>query len=104
MKVEVLYIEGCPNHQPAVDRVRSVMMDLGITAGVAEVKIINPEMAKATGFMGSPSIRVNGVDIEHAARNADQVGYGCRTYLNGRKREGVPSVEMVRQALKRQGI
>ena len=91
MKIEVLYFDGCPNHRPAVDLVRSVAPD----ATVEEIEICTPEDAERMRFVGSPSIRVDGVDVEPAARTRTDYGFSCRTY-NGR---GLPSRETVAAAV-----
>ena len=75
------------------------MADLGIDAALIEVAVSGPQMAREIGFLGSPSVRVKGLDVEPAARDSDQVGFGCRTYVNGGVREGIPSVELIRAAL-----
>lgn len=100
MKIEILYFDGCPNHKPAVERVRDVLKEEGISAQVSEVNVPDDATAQALGFMGSPSIRVNGLDVEPAARSAREYGMMCRTYIVGGRREGLPSGEMIRQALR----
>ena len=95
MKVEVFYFEGCPNHKPAVGRVRSVMKEQGIVANLAEVEVPDAEAAKAVGFLGSPTIRVNGLDIDPASRAATETGLACRCYAGG-----IPSEDMIRAALR----
>ncbi|MGH8248653.1 MAG: DF family (seleno)protein, partial [Gammaproteobacteria bacterium] len=99
MKIEVLYFDGCPNHNAAVERVRDVLKEQGISAQVSQVNVPDDAAAQAVGFMGSPSIRVNGLDVEPAARLAREHGMMCRTYLMGGRREGLPSREMIRQGL-----
>lgn len=94
MKVEVFYFEGCPNHKPTVERVQSVMKEQGIAAKLAEVEVANAEAAKAVGFLGSPTIRVNGLDIDPAARSATEAGFACRCYAGG-----LPSEDVIRAAL-----
>ena len=94
MKVEVFYFEGCPNHKPAVERVRSVMKEQGIATKLAEVEVANAQAAKAVGFLGSPTIRVNGLDIDPASRSATEAGFACRCYAGG-----LPSEDMIRAAL-----
>ena len=95
MKVEVFYFEGCPNHKPAVDRVQSVMKEQGIDATLAEVEVPDAEAAKAVGFLGSPTIRVNGLDIDPVSRAATETGLACRCYAGG-----IPSEDMIRAALR----
>ena len=94
MKVEVFYFEGCPNHKPAVERVRSVMKEQGIATKLAEVEVADAQAAKAVGFLGSPTIRVNGLDIDPASRSATEAGFACRCYAGG-----LPSEDMIRAAL-----
>ena len=72
---------------------------MGLTAEVVEVRVADTESAKATRFLGSPTVHVDGVDVEPAARTASQFGVMCRTYLDGSQRQGVPSTELIRQAL-----
>ena len=64
MKVEVFYFEGCPNHKPAVERVKSVMKEQGIAAKVARVDVLTQMQQEPWAFSGSPTIRVNGLDID----------------------------------------
>lgn len=98
MKVEVFYFEGCPNHKPAVERVRSVLKKLGIAADLAEIEVPDAEAAKVVGFLGSPTIRVNGLDIDPASRTATETGFACRCYAGG-----LPSEDMICAAL-REGL
>jgi hypothetical protein len=95
MKVEILYFEGCPNHNPASDRVLEVIRDEGISAKVSEIEVPDEATAKALGFLGSPTIRINGVDIEPASRNSKESGFACRCYAGG-----LPPTEMILAALR----
>jgi copper chaperone CopZ len=95
MKVEVLYFEGCPNHAPAVQLAREVLAALGLTGTVEEVEVKNREDAMRLRFLGSPTVLVNGVDVEPSARTRTDFGFCCRTY-NG---EGLPVRELVAQAM-----
>jgi mercuric ion transport protein len=102
MRVEVLYFEGCPNHAPTVERVRAELMSRGVTEEIEEVEIHNQSQAEARGFLGSPSVRIDGLDIEGEARNLKSFGMSCRTYLEGAVRSGLPSNELIRRALNEQ--
>ncbi len=96
MTIEVLYFEGCPNHQPTVDRVREILEQLGLDEEVVEVEVRELEDAPHLRFLGSPSVRVNGVDIEPAARTRTDYGFACRTYTGG---TGAPSDRMIEEAV-----
>jgi hypothetical protein len=99
VKIEVLYFDGCPNHKPALERVRQVLAEVGLSAEVLEVNVSEASIAQKVGFLGSPSIRVNGLDVEPEARGARTYGMMCRTYAVNGRREGLPSREMLRQAM-----
>jgi hypothetical protein len=95
MKVDILYFEGCPNHAPAVERVREVIQEEGVSAEVVQVEIQDDENAKAQGFLGSPTIRVDEIDIEPSARGASPLGMACRCYEGG-----LPSHDLIRTAIR----
>ena len=100
MKIEVLYFDGCPNHKPSVERVRQLLREEGVSAEVLEVHVSDASVAQNVGFLGSPSVRVNGLDVEAQARTAHEYGMMCRTYVVNGRREGLPSREMLRQAIR----
>ncbi len=100
MKIEVLYFDGCPNYRESLDRVLEVLKEDGFSAEVSEMNIPDATAAQAAGFLGSPSIRINGLDVEPAARSAKEFGLMCRTYMEGGKRVGVPSREVIQTALR----
>lgn len=100
MKIEVLYFDGCPNHKPAVEPVTAVLQEEGITARVSELNVRDEAAADALGFLGSPSIRINGLDVEPAARSSREYGVMCRTYVVEGRRAGLPSHETIRQAIR----
>ena len=95
MKIEVLYFSGCPNYLPALHRLRTVLDQEGIQDEVAEIEVKDESDAKTLGFLGSPTIRVNGLDIEPGSRSHQPTGFACRRYAGG-----PPSEEMIRAALR----
>src|SRR6267154_1226335 len=102
MTVEVLYFKGCPNHVPTVERVREALQKMGVHGEIREVEVDSPDRAEATAFLGSPSVRINGVDIEPSARDARAFGLTCRTYMDGVSRTGLPSGELITTAIAEQ--
>ena len=99
MKIEVLYFDGCPNHLPAMEIVRETLNSLGRKEEIHQVEIRTPAEAEEMGFVGSPSIRIDGADIEPWARTIKCLGLSCRTYLHGSQRGGVPSHGQLRRAI-----
>ena len=100
MKVEVLYFAGCPNHIPAVERVREVLAQEGTPAEMVEVEVKDAATARQVGFLGSPSVRVDGQDVESAVRGSGAFGMMCRTYNDSGRRAGVPPPEWIRAAVR----
>ena len=94
MRIEVLYVPGCPNYEPAVERVQAVLESQSLQAEIRSVPISSEDQAKALLFPGSPTIRVNGKDVEPGKTPAPSLA--CRLYAN---RSGVPSEEVLRLAI-----
>jgi hypothetical protein len=99
MKIEVLYFNGCPKYLPAVDRLKAVLQKAGLPTDVSEIEVTDESAARALKFFGSPTIRVNGFDIEADSRHVRDTGFACRRYPGG-----LPSEEMIRIALREAGI
>ena len=78
--VEVLFFPGCPNHEPTVQLAREVATSVGVSAEILEVEIESADQAEALRFLGSPSVRINGRDIEPGADGRSDYAYGCRVY------------------------
>lgn len=100
MKVEVLYFEGCPNHASALEMVERVLRREGIQAKIRSVEVRDAESARTLRFLGSPSVRVNDVDIESGREN-DPPFYGCRTYSVSGKTIGVPPEKWLHEAVRK---
>jgi len=96
MRIEDLYVPGCPNYQPAVERIEKVLLSESLRADIERVPVNSDGAAKTLRFPGSPTIRVNGTDVE--PNEAKTPGLACRLYANG---SGMPSEAMLRVALSR---
>ena len=95
MAIDVLYFEGCPNYDPTVKLVREIMQTLGVDLEVREIEISGPEEAQAMRFLGSPSVRVNGRDVEPGADDRTEFAFSCRIYGES----GVPPRELLVAAI-----
>ena len=98
-RVEVLWWRGCPSWERAIEMVREEMEAVGVDPGALEVREVSTDLeAKREEFVGSPTIRVNGVDIQPP--RAEPVGLTCRVY---RRRDGrvspLPDANDIRDAL-----
>lgn len=97
MKIEMLFFEGCPNHRRAVELAKSVAADLVPDARLEEVEVRDPDDAERRRFLGSPTIRVDGEDIEPEARSRTDYAMSCRLYRGS----GVPPRELIEAAVRR---
>ena len=95
MQVHVLFFEGCPNHQPTVQLVQEVIRDLGLDIEVEEVEVKSVKDAQQLHFLGSPTVFVDGVDIEPSARSSTAYAFACRTYAGA----GTPPRALLIEAL-----
>ena len=100
MKVELFYIAECPNYREAARVLRETLLECGFREDVSEIEVTDSAQAQALAFIGSPSIRIGGKDIEPTASNERHYGISCRTYLRGGKLDGVPPRDMIRAAVR----
>ena len=101
--VEVLTFEGCPHAEPALELVKRVLADRGVGATVRRVDVPDAEAAAAKRFLGSPTIRVNGRDIEPGVAEHDQYVLSCRIYRTDSGITGEPDEQWLREALSAAG-
>jgi len=95
--IEILYFEGCPSHKSTTALVKTVVSECRIAAEIIETCVRNLAQAKQAGFSGSPTIPVNGTDIEPHVLPAAELG--CRLYLSRTGLRGVPPCELLQVAL-----
>jgi len=99
MKIELLYFDGCPSYQQALQNLKAVIDEERLDATVELVKVSSPEEAKARRFLGSPTIQIDGVDLERPEAVGSGIGFGCRVYAHNGHLSGWPSKEHIRAAL-----
>ncbi len=95
MKIELLYFSGCPHHRPTRELIDSTLSELGLDAEVEEVEVRDQREAERHQFLGSPSIRVDGADIEPGAESRTEYALSCRMYGSS----GIPSRQLLKAAL-----
>ena len=99
-KIEFLYWSDCPSHPEARKRLREVLDELGLQAQVEEIEVLADEEAERLAFPGSPTIRVNGVDVDPVGASQTGTALTCRVYiLEDGRYSPVPSMDMIRSAL-----
>ncbi len=98
-RVDVLYFEGCPNHEQARAIVERVAADMSVTPEIHLVEVPDAEAAPEMRFLGSPSIRVDGRDVEPGADERESFVFACRVYRAERGFTGQPEERWIREAL-----
>lgn len=113
--IEVLYFDGCPNHETFLPHLNALLAEHQITTPVTLIRIDEDHDAQVHRFIGSPSVRVNGRDVEPAAAERQQreaaasqdvdtsspYGLQCRLYRSPDGRAvGTPRDEWILDALR----
>jgi hypothetical protein len=102
-EVEVLYFDGCPNHLPALALVERLAGELGVDPEVRLVNVADHEAAQRLRFLGSPTIRVGGRDVDPHTEEHMDYGLSCRVFRTEAGIAGQPDERWVRDALAREG-
>jgi hypothetical protein len=76
----MLYFDGCPNHEALLPRLRELLASEGIVTEIELRAITDNQAAQRERFLGSPTIRVNGRDVEPDAETRTDFGMKCRLY------------------------
>jgi hypothetical protein len=75
-KIEILVAPGCASRQQTEDLVAKLLAESAIKANAEVIMVSDAEQAAATRFLGSPSVRINGIDVEPEARERKEYGMG----------------------------
>jgi hypothetical protein len=69
---------------------RETLRELGQADEISEVEVSDPAQTDALNFPGSPTIRVNGIDVDTTLPRQNSYGLSCRTYLISGRVHGLP--------------
>ena len=100
-QVEILYFDGCPNHEAARAQVEQVAAELQVKPEIRLVRVPSATSAAQHRFLGSPTVRVDGRDVEPGAETRREFVFSCRVYRSERGLSGLPDPGWVRAALAR---
>jgi hypothetical protein len=98
-RVEILYFEGCPNYEEAKALVERVAAQVGVEPEIGVVKVRDTEEAIRLRFLGSPTIRIEGRDVEPDAEKRTDFVLACRVYRPEGEFSRQPDESWVRDAL-----
>ena len=100
-RVELLFWAGCPSHPRALEELRAALAEAGADPDVVELREVHTDgEAERERFVGSPTIRIDGADVQPPKE--EPTALTCRVY---RTRDGrvspLPDPDDVRDALRR---
>ena len=100
-KIEFLYFADCPNYLLALDLLDEVLNDENLDWPIEMILVTNEETAVSQKFLGSPSIRICGEDLEASSGSEAEYGFKCRVYQVDGKPRGFPSEKLIREGIQR---
>lgn len=100
-RIQLLHTESCHSYQEALVEIKEALEELDLQAEVEVIPVDSPEKAQAYKFLGSPTVKINGLDLEPELEATGNFSLNaCRTYIY----EGVlyhyPPKEMLLEALR----
>ena len=99
MRIDFLFWRDCPSHPEARELLREVLQERGVDAEIVEREVLTQDEAEELAFPGSPTIRVDGRDVDPAGA-ASRPALTCRIYhLPDGRVSPVPSREQLEEAL-----
>jgi hypothetical protein len=104
MQVSFLYWPDCPSHEKGLNDLRQALNDEGVAAEVEVIEINSQEEAAANRFIGSPTFRINGRDIDPEGEEGQPYYLNCRIYQTDTGRVSpLPTLNQLRQAIRTDG-
>ena len=98
--VELLWFRDCPNHEDARRLLFAVIAEVAPGASVADIDASDPEVAARLRFPGSPTIRVDGRDVDPRFTDPGDYSPRCRVYWTSSGLRGRPEREWIEAALR----
>ncbi len=100
MKVELFHTDTCHIWQTALKELDATLKENGIDADIRTITVKTQEEAETHRFLGSPTLHINGKDVDPMAKKATQYGLSaCRTYWWNGKSYEYPPKDMILEAI-----
>ncbi|SRR5260221_14026051 len=101
MRVELLYFDGCPSYEALLPELRALLANEGIEDEIELCRVETIEDAERERFLGSPTVRINGEDVDPGAHEREDFGLKCRLYRGGDGVSRTPPEPWIKAALGR---
>lgn len=102
MRIELLYFEGCPSFKALLPSLRALLRREGVDEEVKLRRVESVEAAERERFLGSPTVRIDGIDIDPGAAERDDFGLNCRIYRSAEGASGIPPEHWITEAVRRE--
>lgn len=99
LKIQFLWFDGCPSHEAVRRLLDSVLEAKKLNVDVVDINASQPEVAAAQRFPGSPTIRVEGKDIEPGFLDPGDYTPRCRLYMTAAGLQGSPERVWIERAI-----
>ena len=97
MKIEILYFKDCPSYKKAYELVEQIINENNVDAKIEFVLITKDMDAEKLKFRGSPTILIDGKDIDSGTK--ESFGFGCRLYDTKKGLQPYPTKEMIQKTV-----
>jgi hypothetical protein len=75
VRVVVLHNEGCPSTPRTIELIEECTVEMGIEIDYQKILVTTLAEANKWRFLGSPTIQVNGMDIDPSVRDDKAFGF-----------------------------
>ena len=101
MRIELLYFDGCPGYEALLPALRDQLAAEGIEAAIERRRVETIEDAERERFLGSPTVRIDGEDVDPGAGEREDFGLECRLYRSADGVSRMPPPAWLKAALER---
>lgn len=101
MKIEFLWFRDCPNHKQARALLFDVLGAAGVNGDIEDIDASDLRLAEKLPFPGSPTIRINGTEIEPGFVDSGEYAPRCRLYQTEEGLRGLPERAWLEEAVRR---
>jgi hypothetical protein len=99
--VELLWFSDCPNHHVVRTMLQAVVGELAPGTPIVDIDATDPAVATALRFPGSPTVRIDGRDVDPSFVDPGDYTPRCRLYRTADGLRGVPERKWIEAAFGR---
>jgi hypothetical protein len=99
VSVELLYVDGCPGRDALLAQLTQLLAERELAVEIEQRPIDSADAARRERFLGSPTLRIDGLDVDPTAVQRTDYGLKCRLYQADHGLRGTPPDAWVVTAL-----